>query len=51
MIYTNLAVIDVTPRGFEVQDMLPGLTLAALQARTAAPLTLAEPTLAETQDA
>jgi 3-oxoadipate CoA-transferase beta subunit len=37
-IYTNLAVIDVTPRGFEVLDMAPGLTLEALQARTEAKL-------------
>jgi 3-oxoadipate CoA-transferase beta subunit len=37
-VYTNLAVIDVTPRGFEVVDMAPGLTLEALQARTEAKL-------------
>jgi 3-oxoadipate CoA-transferase beta subunit len=37
-VYTNLAVIDVTPRGFEVLDMAPGLTLEALQARTEAKL-------------
>jgi 3-oxoadipate CoA-transferase, beta subunit len=37
-VYTNLAVIDVTPRGFEVIDMVPGLTLEALQARTEAKL-------------
>jgi 3-oxoadipate CoA-transferase beta subunit len=37
-IYTNLAVIDVTPRGFEVLDMAPGLTLEALQSRTEAKL-------------
>jgi 3-oxoadipate CoA-transferase beta subunit len=37
-VYTNLAVIDVTPRGFEVIDMAPGLTLEALQARTEAKL-------------
>ena len=40
-VYTNLAVIDVTPRGFEVIDMAPGLTLEALQARTDAKLHLA----------
>jgi 3-oxoadipate CoA-transferase beta subunit len=39
-VYTNLAVIDVTPRGFEVLDMAPGLTLEALQARTEAKLHL-----------
>jgi len=38
-VYTNLAVLDVTPRGFVVLDMIPGMTLDALQARTEAPLT------------
>ena len=37
-VYTNLAVIDITPRGFEVIDMAPGLTFEALQARTEAKL-------------
>src|SRR5271165_3817551 len=37
-VYTNLAVIDITPRGFEVVDMAPGLTFEALQARTEAKL-------------
>ncbi|HEX5452710.1 MAG TPA: 3-oxoacid CoA-transferase subunit B [Stellaceae bacterium] len=37
-IYTELAVIDVTPRGFAVLDMVPGLTLEELQQRTEAPL-------------
>lgn len=37
-VYTNLAVLDVTPRGFEVLDMAPGLTFEALQARTDAKL-------------
>jgi len=37
-IYTELAVIDVTPQGFVVVDMVPGMTLAALQERTEAPL-------------
>lgn len=39
-IYTNLAVIDVEPRGFVVREMIPGLTLDALQARSAARLHL-----------
>lgn len=39
-IYTNLAVIDVTQAGFVVREMIPGLTLEALQARTDAPLHL-----------
>lgn len=37
-IYTNLAVIDVTPRGFELREMAPGLDFEALQARTDAKL-------------
>ena len=41
-VYTNLAVLDVTPRGFMVLDMIPGLTLEALQARTEAPLYMEE---------
>jgi 3-oxoadipate CoA-transferase beta subunit len=41
-IYTNLAVIDVTANGFLVREMVPGLTLDALQARTGAPLRMAE---------
>ncbi|HUA53786.1 MAG TPA: 3-oxoacid CoA-transferase subunit B [Candidatus Sulfotelmatobacter sp.] len=37
-IYTNLAVLDVTPTGFTVVEMCPGLTFDALQARTEAEL-------------
>lgn len=37
-IYTDLAVIDVTRDGLRVREMAPGLTLADLQAVTAAPL-------------
>jgi acyl CoA:acetate/3-ketoacid CoA transferase beta subunit len=37
-IYTNLATIDVTERGFVVRDMAPGLTPENLQARTDAKL-------------
>jgi 3-oxoadipate CoA-transferase beta subunit len=40
-VYTDLAVIDVTPRGFEVREMLEGLSEADLRARTGAPLTFA----------
>jgi 3-oxoadipate CoA-transferase beta subunit len=39
-IYTNLAVLDVTPRGFQVVEILPGLSFDDLQARTAAKLHL-----------
>jgi acyl CoA:acetate/3-ketoacid CoA transferase beta subunit len=37
-VYTNLAVLDVEPRGFVVRDMIPGMTLEDLQARTEAKL-------------
>ena len=37
-VYTNLAVIDITDRGFVVIDMLPGLTPESLQAVTGAKL-------------
>jgi 3-oxoadipate CoA-transferase beta subunit len=37
-VYTNLAVLDVTPAGFVVRDIIPGLSFAELQARTGAPL-------------
>jgi 3-oxoadipate CoA-transferase beta subunit len=37
-VYTNLAVLDVTSAGFLVREMVPGMTLAALQAVTEAPL-------------
>ena len=37
-IYTNLAVIDVADDGFVVREMVPGLTLDALQRVTDAPL-------------
>ena len=39
-VYTNLAVIEITPRGFEVLDMAPGLTFDALQSKTDAKLHL-----------
>ena len=37
-VYTNLAVLDVTPQGFSVVDMVPGLSFGELQARTEARL-------------
>ena len=40
-IYTNLAVIDVTPQGLVVIEMIPGMTLEALQALTEPNLQLA----------
>ena len=39
-VYTNLATLDVTDRGFVVLAMAPGLTLDNLQARTEAKLHL-----------
>jgi 3-oxoadipate CoA-transferase beta subunit len=38
-IFTDLAVIDVTPAGLVVRECAPGLTFEQLQARTGAPLT------------
>ena len=38
-VYTDLAVLDVTPSGFAVLDMIPGLTRDMLQDRTEARLT------------
>jgi 3-oxoadipate CoA-transferase beta subunit len=40
-VYTNLAVLDVTDDGFVVRDIVPGLTLEALQSVTDAPLRMA----------
>ena len=37
-VYTNLAVVDITQRGFEVVDINPEITFEALQARTGAKL-------------
>jgi 3-oxoadipate CoA-transferase beta subunit len=37
-VYTNLAVLDVTPQGFTVREMIAGLTLEALQKVTDTPL-------------
>jgi 3-oxoadipate CoA-transferase beta subunit len=37
-IYTDLAVLDVTPAGLAVREMAPGLTFEQLQAVTGAPL-------------
>ncbi len=40
-VYTNLAVIDVTPQGLSVLEMVPGMTLEQLQALTEPKLQLA----------
>jgi 3-oxoacid CoA-transferase B subunit len=37
-VYTDLAVIDVTPDGFVVREMVDGISREELQARTAATL-------------
>jgi 3-oxoadipate CoA-transferase beta subunit len=39
-IYTNLAVLDVTPAGLRVVEMVPGITLPELQTMTDAPLSM-----------
>jgi 3-oxoadipate CoA-transferase, beta subunit len=41
-VYTDLAVVDVTPAGFVVRDIVDGLTQAQLRERTGAPLTFAQ---------
>jgi 3-oxoadipate CoA-transferase, beta subunit len=40
-VYTNLAVLDIAGDGFAVREMVPGLTFAALQDMTDAPLKMA----------
>ena len=37
-VYTDLAVIDITPQGFAVRELAPGVTLGDVAERTAAPL-------------
>lgn len=37
-VYTDLAVLEVTPRGFAVLDMIPGMTREILEARSEAAL-------------
>ena len=37
-VYTNLAVIDVTPDGFQVVDLCPGVEFETVQELTGAPL-------------
>lgn len=37
-VYTDLAIIDVTPDGFEVRAMVDGLSMETLQQKTGAPL-------------
>jgi 3-oxoacid CoA-transferase B subunit len=41
-VYTDLAVLDVTPDGFLVREMVAGLTPEELQSRTAAQLAFAD---------
>lgn len=43
-VYSNLAVLDVTPDGFAVRAMPPGMTLADLERLTGAPLSDARAT-------
>ena len=38
-VYTNYGVFDVTPDGFEVIDLAPGVTREMVQSKTDAPLT------------
>ena len=43
-VFTDLAVLDVTPDGFAVIDLAPGVSLMEVAARTAAPVLDALPT-------
>ncbi len=43
-VYTNFAVMDVTPRGFALRSMAPGLALADIQNMTGATVLPAEAT-------
>jgi 3-oxoadipate CoA-transferase beta subunit len=40
-VYTDLAVVDITPAGMVVREMLDGMSEAGLRQRTGAPLTFA----------
>ncbi len=42
-VYTDLAVIDITAKGFEVVELSPGVSFDHVAARTAAPLRDARP--------
>jgi len=46
-VYTDLAVIDVTPEGFRIVELAPGVTLDELRERTGAPLHPAVESLSE----
>ena len=37
-VYTDLAVIDITPQGFAVRELAPGVALRDVEERTAAPV-------------
>ena len=41
-VYTNLAVLDITPGGVVVREMVDGVSLAELQAKTEPRLRLAD---------
>lgn len=40
-IYTDLAVVDVSPSGFVIQELAPGIDFEYVQERTGAPITMA----------
>jgi len=40
-IYTDIAVVEVTPSGFLVREVIDGMDQRTLQARSGAPLTFA----------
>jgi 3-oxoadipate CoA-transferase, beta subunit len=40
-VYTELAVMDITPSGVRVRELAPGVTLAEVQTKTGVPLAMA----------
>lgn len=41
-VYTDLAVVDITPSGFVVREMIEGIDIAALREKTGAPIQAAQ---------
>ena len=41
-IYTNLAVVDITPNGFQVVELAPGITFEEVEKNTGASILPAE---------
>jgi 3-oxoadipate CoA-transferase beta subunit len=37
-VYTDLAIIDITPDGFQLRELAPGISFEEISAKTDAPL-------------